>query len=52
MNDTPTILDCVLAIVYAIPCVIFLLACILPINPFFDPKANDPYRYCPKEEEE
>ena len=22
------------------------------INPQFDPKGNDPYRYCPKEEEE
>lgn len=21
-------------------------------NPFYDPKGNDPYRYCPKEEKE
>lgn len=24
----------------------------LIINPYFDPKGDDPYRYCPKEEEE
>lgn len=23
----------------------------LPWNPKFDPKGDDPYRYCPKEEE-
>lgn len=21
------------------------------INPYYDPKGNDPYRYCPKEDE-
>jgi hypothetical protein len=24
----------------------------LIFNPYYDPKANDPYRYCPKEDEE
>ncbi len=23
----------------------------LIFNPYYDPKSNDPYRYCPKEEE-
>lgn len=22
------------------------------INPYYDPKGDDPYRYCPKEDEE
>lgn len=24
----------------------------LIVNPYYDPKGNDPYRYCPKEDEE
>lgn len=47
----PTIFDCVLACIYAIPCVIILACMVLPINLNYDPKADDPYRYCPKEEE-
>ena len=30
---------------------LFVLAIHLPWNPSYDPKGNDPYRYCPKEEE-
>ena len=51
MNDMPTIFDCVLAIIYTVPCLAILIACVLPLNPFYDPKGDDPYRYCPKEEE-
>lgn len=29
-----------------------LLISALPINWDYDPKGNDPYRYCPKEDEE
>jgi hypothetical protein len=50
MNE-PTILDVILACVYGLPVVLVLLAGILPINWHYDPKGNDPYRYCPKEEE-
>jgi hypothetical protein len=48
----PEIFDTIRACVYGVPCLLFLLACLLPINWNFNPKGDDPYRYCPKEEEE
>ena len=48
--NAPTILDCILACIYGIPALILLIICLLPLNPHYDPEANDPYRYCPKEE--
>ena len=51
MNE-PTVIDVILACIYGLPIILFLLACLLPINWDYDPKGNDPYRYCPKEEEE
>lgn len=50
MNE-PTILDVILTCVYSLPIILILLACVLPINWHYDPKGDDPYRYCPKEEE-
>ena len=50
MNE-PTLFDVILACIYAVPALLVLLAIILPINLNYDPKADDPYRYCPKEEE-
>jgi hypothetical protein len=29
-----------------------LIALALPINPLYDPKGDDPYRYCPKERDD
>lgn len=31
---------------------LFVLASFLPWNDHYDPKGDDPYRYCPKEEDE
>ena len=31
---------------------LFMLASFLPWNDRYDPKGDDPYRYCPKDEEE
>ena len=28
-----------------------IMICALVLNPYYDPTANDPYRYCPKEED-
>lgn len=39
-------------IIVGIFCLIIFLGCVLPINDYYDPKADDPYRYCPKEDEE
>lgn len=47
----PTIGDVILACVWGLPCVLFLLACILPINWDCFEKC-DPYENCPKEEDE
>ncbi len=47
----PTIAEIVF---YAILCVIGLIIIILaylPWNDRYDPKGDDPYRYCPKEED-
>lgn len=46
----PTIFDIILAILYSIPLLALFIAAILPLNPDYDPKGDDPYRYCPKEE--
>jgi hypothetical protein len=35
-------------VVLGLSCLVVLIGCLLPINPYFDPKANDPYKYCPK----
>lgn len=32
--------------------VLFIVGISLPWNDRYDPKGDDPYRYCPKEEEE
>ena len=47
----PTILDVILGCIFALPFILFVLWGILPFNKSFDPKGDDPYRYCPKEEE-
>lgn len=47
----PTIAETVYAFVIGVACLLFML--IAPhINPFYDPKGDDPYRYCPKEDEQ
>ena len=47
---TPTITETIFWVVFGIATLAILL--IAPhINPEYDPKGNDPYRYCPKEEE-
>ena len=51
MNE-PTIAELIFYIILATPGVLLLLAKLIGINFNYDPKANDPYRYCPKEEEE
>ena len=48
----PTTTQFIMALVWGVPCVLILLGCLIPFNPHFDPKGDDPYRYCPKEEEE
>jgi hypothetical protein len=46
----PTIAEIVFWGVFGIGGLLIML--IAPhINPFYDPKGDDPYRYCPKEEE-
>lgn len=35
-------------VIMGLPCLAVMIGCLLPINLYFDPKANDPYRYCPK----
>lgn len=47
----PTIFEVIIAILIGIPCLVLIIGGILPLNPDYDPKGNDPYRYCPKEEE-
>jgi hypothetical protein len=51
MNE-PTTAELIFYIILAAPGVLLLLAKLIGINFDYDPKANDPYRYCPKEEEE
>ena len=50
MNE-PTVFDVILACIYGLPALAILIACLLPINWNYDPKSDDPYRYCPKEED-
>ena len=38
-------------VVSAVVCAIAFVAVFLPWNDKFDPKGDDPYKYCPKEEE-
>ncbi len=45
----PTIAETIFWIILAAPCILLLAFTILPFNKNFDPKADDPYRYCPKE---
>ena len=48
---TPTIIETIFYCVLGTGCLAFML--FAPhFNPFYNPKADDPYRYCPKEEEE
>jgi hypothetical protein len=47
----PTIFEVIIAILIGLPCLILIIGGLLPLNPNYDPNGNDPYRYCPKEEE-
>lgn len=48
---TPTIVEAIFWVVVGTIALVTLL--IAPfINPHYDPKGDDPYRYCPKEDEE
>lgn len=51
MNE-PTIAELVFWLVLIAPVVLLGIAHLIGINFDYDPKADDPYRYCPKEEEE
>ena len=51
MNE-PTTAELVFWIVLVAIPALLLLAHAIGINFDYDPKADDPYRYCPKEEEE
>ena len=48
----PTLFDTILACIYAIPVLAILIAMFLPWNEHYDPKSEDPYRYCSKEDEQ
>lgn len=50
MNE-PTIAELIFYIVLVAPVALLLLAKLIGINFDYDPKADDPYRYCPKEED-
>ena len=52
MNIEPTIGEIVFYVVLAIIGLGVIIAAYLPWNDRHDPKWDDPYRYCPKEEEE
>ena len=47
----PTIAEVIFWIVVMTPIFLGGLLTLLGFNWHFDPKADDPYRYCPKEEE-
>ena len=51
MNE-PTTAELVFWIVLVTIPALLLLAHAIGINFDYDPKADDPYRYCPKEEDE
>ena len=46
----PTNAEMIFYIVFAILGLIGFIAVHLPWNDHYDPNANDPYRYCPKED--
>ena len=48
----PTIGEIVFYAVLAIIGLAIIIIAHLPWNDKYDPKGDDPYRYCPKEEEE
>ena len=52
MYCEPTTAELVFWIIVVVPPIAILLAKLIGINFDYDPKADDPYRYCPKEEEE
>ena len=45
----PTIAELIFYCVLAAPIVLIGLAKLIGINFNYDPKADDPYRYCPKD---
>ena len=45
----PTNIDFILATLYLSPILLAVLGSLIGINWDFNPKDNDPYRYCPKE---
>ena len=47
---TPTIAEVIFWSILGIIALGLILGSLV-LNPHYDPKANDPYRYCPKEEE-
>lgn len=47
----PTIFECACWVAIGVGALIFLLASFMPWNEKYDPKGDDPYRHCPKEEE-
>ena len=50
MNE-PTIAELVFWIIVVVPPIAILLAHAIGINFDYDPKADDPYRNCPKDDE-
>ena len=47
----PTIAECVFWSVLAGIGLLALILTNLPWNPHYNPKGDDPYRYCPKDED-
>lgn len=52
MNIEPTIGEIIFYAVLDIIGLGIIIAALLPWNDCYDPKGDDPYRYCPKEEED
>lgn len=50
MNE-PTIAELVFWLVLIAPAILLGIAKLIGINFDYNPKGDDPYRYCPKEEE-
>lgn len=48
----PTIGEIVFYGIVAVVGLAIIIIANLPWNPHYDPKGDDPYRYCPKESEE
>ena len=51
MNTAPTIAELVFWIIVIAPVVLLGIAKLIGINFDYDPKADDPYRNCPKDDE-